>query len=1396
MGRNPTQNEGFKKVISYFVGQEEVELSLSPTVVMPLLTVQDKPYNVRVLMDSGSMTNWLAKDLLDKLNHTVKGHTSLEVYTLTGSTIKKFKLVEIYYYYNGQKHNLTCYVHDAFAQHVTVRGMPEFIRRSSVLTEDISNSLVDPATQEVDHKDVSLGIGLILCTASSNKIRMNSVINLSSINILLEPTIFGTAISGSVPPTLRGNMSALGVYHTVPRLVGRPTSEALFRVEDEEEEVLKENLRFLGNQESLGISDKEVHADDEKAWEHFIETTKRTEQGVFEVRMPFNDKVDLLKTNIKKAAGRTRSEQSEMLKSPAYKEAMLKAHQTFIDKDSVEPVDNSVIPEGPVYYMPFRGILKVGSSTDCRICMDASSKPSASDVSLNQVIYQGPNLVLNLAVLLLKFMKGKFGVIADLEKAFLRILIAKQDRDVLRYFWFSNPDDMHSPLIVMRFKVVIFGSKASPFQLAAVIHILIRDECHNNMVKSALQHSIYVDNIVHSSDIEENLVKFYEVSRKIFSKGNFNLRQWVSNSKKVMTRATSENVGETDRLVKVLGMYWDIDRDRYLFCCGFEWNGEFTKRSALAFSCKVFDPLGILSPITTRNKVFLQCLWKFTLKWDESFEFLLDGELKDKWLHLVREVHVAMKCQVNRRAVTSNPFEIHTFTDASGDSYGAVTYVRTLPCTEYPDGHVSLVTAKGKVAPLKGNKTIPKLELAGVVVGAHQGKFVKKAWDIPIGVKYYMWIDAKVCIRWLGQYNIKETFVHNRVKQIRELVDKENTVIRYIPSELNPADLITKEQNALEFSNNLTWFQGPSFLAKEENWPEDQTTCDLFPEGCEQKVSTYKITIKETKEESALKFFSNRSFAFNLRVLAMIQRIAQRKSFRGIRTDDIFTREEINRAKVSAIQTMQWEMFPRELKALQENKKIDTIHRKLNLYLEGGIMRCRGRLANLVSDQIGNTPILVNGGHPFVQSLIRYHHIHYNCATKRYTLNKIRKMVHGPSLKTAVDSVCRQCWTCKLLRSQPYSYPRAPPLPKERVLLQAPFTVCGVDYAGPFKVKRGRGTEKVWIALYTCMVSRAIYLNIVPDLTAECFLGSLRALAWTYRQPLVLMSDNATCFAAANKVLKELRNKIEIQTELNTKGIKWIFTPTSAPWFGAVYERMIGTLKREMVKMLGSLKVTYFELDVHLKEITGVINNRPLAVVGREEVISPNNILTGRSDNDHNMLETPDLEELLNQAMTEKHKVPQLFIDTERRREIFWNRFREQYLESIKFDQKPNQDRPGLSPKEGDVVIVYDKSHKLFWSKAIVLQLIQSEDGLVRKAKVRMNNTDTIKAISHLYPLETRVEEEIEEYHRDKGLNTFDFEGFSQDNQAKNKKRLQLLRKNMATAIPSDTEDDDTEVDG
>ena len=117
--------------------------------------------------------------------------------------------------------------------------------------------------------------------------------------------------------------------------------------------------------------------------------------------------------------------------------------------------------------MPFRGILKVGSSTECSNCMDNSSKPIVSDVDLSQALYKGLYLMLIFAVLLLKFMRGKYGTVVDLERAFLHIVMAALGKDIPRYFWFCDPYDFFSDLLILTFKVMIFGSKASPFHLAA-----------------------------------------------------------------------------------------------------------------------------------------------------------------------------------------------------------------------------------------------------------------------------------------------------------------------------------------------------------------------------------------------------------------------------------------------------------------------------------------------------------------------------------------------------------------------------------------------------------------------------------------------------------------------------------------------------------------------------------------------------------------------------------------------------------------------------------------------------------------------------------------------------------------------------------------------------------------
>merc|ERR1711888_83320 len=116
----------------------------------------------------------------------------------------------------------------------------------------------------------------------------------------------------------------------------------------------------------------------------------------------------------------------------------------------------------------------------------------------------------------------------------------------------------------------------------------------------------------------------------------------------------------------------------------------------------------------------------------------------------------------------------------------------------------------------------------------------------------------------------------------------------------------------------------------------------------------------------------------------------------------------------------------------------------------------------------------------------------------------------------------------------------------------------------------------------------------------------------------------------------------------------------------------------------------------------------------------------------------------------------------------------------------PSQPKPGMMPQVGDVAIIYSKEHpKLQWKRGIILELLKIDDGQIRKAKVRTKTTETVKALNHLYPLEAKVEEAIEEYHRDKQINTFEFEGFTQSEQLNNRNRVETLRNIMTTSVPS-----------
>ena len=110
--------------------------------------------------------------------------------------------------------------------------MLEHIICNSSDSLEIFKDMVDPASNFIDHK-TNPGIGMILCSSSINKIRNNRTFLIPALNVLLEPTIFGVAVSGEIPSFLKHHVEVIQANSIVPRLVKQIVDPDLFVFEDE-----------------------------------------------------------------------------------------------------------------------------------------------------------------------------------------------------------------------------------------------------------------------------------------------------------------------------------------------------------------------------------------------------------------------------------------------------------------------------------------------------------------------------------------------------------------------------------------------------------------------------------------------------------------------------------------------------------------------------------------------------------------------------------------------------------------------------------------------------------------------------------------------------------------------------------------------------------------------------------------------------------------------------------------------------------------------------------------------------------------------------------------------------------------------------------------------------------
>ena len=330
-------------------------------------------------------------------------------------------------------------------------------------------------------------------------------------------------------------------------------------------------------------------------------------------------------------------------------------------------------------------------------------------------------------------------------------------------------------------------------------------------------------------------------------------------------------------------------------------------------------------------------------------------------------------------------------------------------------------------------------------------------------------------------------------------------------------------------------------------------------------------------------------------------------------------------------------MYNKEVHNLQQMTRLSNtprlmLVRQLRLFLDAkGFLRCGGRIHNAPLSDLMKFPYLLPAKHPLSRLIIWDVHTKLYHSGTNATLTALRQTYWIPAARQYIKSVLRTCVICRLVSGKPYPTPDTAPLPYIRTQDVYPFTYTGVDFTGALYVQRGGNEVKVYLCLFTCATTRAVHLEIVQDLTAESFLLTFRKFAGRRSLPRMMISDNGSTYLSAAEELRSLMELPEVKEELSRRGVTWKFIPKRAPWYGGLWERLVGLTKSAIKKVLCRCHISLTVLETIIVEIEAVLNDRPLTFVSSElgdvEPLTPAHLLHGRRITylPHEMVDTDEL---------------------------------------------------------------------------------------------------------------------------------------------------------------------------
>ncbi|XP_055850540.1 uncharacterized protein LOC129915103 [Episyrphus balteatus] len=1118
--------------------------------------------------------------------------------------------------------------------------------------------------------------------------------------------------------------------------------------------IMAEVRRFWEIEENLDY--RKLTLEEEKCQQHYNETFQRKEDGRYEVQLPFKNNIRPILGDSKRAAmARFFQLEKRMAMNKKLKDEYSSCINEYLTMGHMKEVTSvTAITEGNHYYLPHHAVFKESTTTKLRVVFDASC-PTSTGLSLNDHLMVGPRLQRDIIDLIAQWRKFKIAFAADISKMYRQIWMAPKDTIYQLILWRDSDTE---PIKTFALNTVTFGTASAPYLAVRTLQQIALDvENTQPHVAKAINEGFYVDDFLYGSDNEADATTLQRDVLTVLNQAGFPLRKWASNSSNILVQIpkTEREVNlpmdfDSTDSIKTLGIQWHPAKDVFTFKINLPNTDKYTKRSVLADISRLFDPLGWIAPCIIKAKLLMQQLWVDELSWDST----LPDALKISWLDLRNNLKKLEEIQIPRwiNFENSSLIQLHGFCDASEKAYAAVIYARVVK-----DGEevIHLIASKTRVAPIK-SISLPRLELCAALLLAKLIHRISRSMQLET-VDISAWSDSMITLAWIrGSPSLRTTFVANRVAEIQSLT--ETTIWHHVNGKENPADIVSRGLSPKDVIDSEMWWHGPPFL---KNFVKDerknvipietdletkrtnlcsmtipfsyQENVNISPSNIGNVVFSYLLNINPIIDKYSTLKRLVRSVAIWRRYFYILLHKDSRKSLvtHPLQSDELISTQN------QIIKFVQKECFPEEISSLENKKSIPkSSHiRSLNPFIASdGMLRVGGRLTNSTLSFNQQHPVILKNSHPFVKLLISDIHQSTLHGGQQIMMATIRNLYWITNVKRTIKSVIYHCVRCHRYNAKVQEQLMGS-LPAERVIASRPFTNTGVDYAGPIEIKMWKGKcnkfSKGYIAVFVCMSTKAIHIELVSDLSSVAFIAAFRRFVARRGSCANMFSDCGTNFKGANNEMRKDSKFIssewssEVSEALAAQNTKWHFNPPSSPHFGGLWEAGVKSIKFHLKRTIGCSKLTFEEHTTLLAQIEACLNSRPLCPMSSDpddlSVLTPGHFLIGAP------LCTLPERNLMEHNINALNKWKYL----QRLKQEFWKQWSSSYLHHLQ--QRPKWLNPKENLKVGDIVLVKeDNLPPSAWLLARVIELHPGADGFTRVVTIKTKNSILKRPISKL----------------------------------------------------------------